>query len=470
MAHIQILDSRVANFQFNQFVDFAAKSLEAGQSKAIARADPGKASVLIQSRSVSAATADKVAKFLRSNEDQIANDNTRSFFFATVSKMFGGDDNIPKAVIKAMKLGDFGQGKPLTARRIMTVKAAIDDWKDANNLAPNAIPARFMDRVTHAKYDAVMTKNVEKDMRHTLITDRMASKMIHSSLKEMDARLPKAVKNELAEMLRIHGTGMPLKTAKIYSNFLVKTAVQDMFNAQTAKDIAEDMKGWREFTMGDERTKTLCSKLAQRQQTYIENVMRGKTTAKFLPDHPDVFAQFLGDSNRGNWNINGATINLEDVNNQQILEQFLNTVKNPKARQAISILCNQSSLSDIAAITMKYSISLDAQNAWNSGREPLHEIPGAEMIVSRNGERDGVALLSGNGDDLTLGYQISPDGKTATVTVGMEQNITPNGQAGYANKIGSVKIMQQITLDLSHDNPEVTNIQISQTFSNEIYD
>lgn len=40
--------------------------------------------------------------------------------------MFGGEANIPESVKKAMLLGDYGDGKPLTARRIMAVKDAID--------------------------------------------------------------------------------------------------------------------------------------------------------------------------------------------------------------------------------------------------------------------------------------------------------------------------------------------------------
>ena len=30
--------------------------------------------------------------------------------------MFGGEENIPKSVLDAMKLQDYGKGRPLTAR------------------------------------------------------------------------------------------------------------------------------------------------------------------------------------------------------------------------------------------------------------------------------------------------------------------------------------------------------------------
>ena len=40
--------------------------------------------------------------------------------------MFGGERNIPDSVKDAMLLKDYDRGKPLTARRILAVKAAID--------------------------------------------------------------------------------------------------------------------------------------------------------------------------------------------------------------------------------------------------------------------------------------------------------------------------------------------------------
>ena len=37
-----------------------------------------------------------------------------------VADMFGGENHIPDSVKVAMKLEDYGKGKPLTARRITT--------------------------------------------------------------------------------------------------------------------------------------------------------------------------------------------------------------------------------------------------------------------------------------------------------------------------------------------------------------
>ena len=54
------------------------------------------------------------------------NDQVRTLFRNMVADMFGGENNIPDVVKAAMKLDDYGKGKPLTARRIRAVFSAID--------------------------------------------------------------------------------------------------------------------------------------------------------------------------------------------------------------------------------------------------------------------------------------------------------------------------------------------------------
>ncbi len=72
---------------------------------------------------------DKVGGFaalFRSRANKEANNATRELFKSAVAEMFGGEDHIPERVRAAMKMNDYGKGRPLTARRIMAVKTAID--------------------------------------------------------------------------------------------------------------------------------------------------------------------------------------------------------------------------------------------------------------------------------------------------------------------------------------------------------
>ena len=117
------LDINGYNATFKAFADFAAKSIEAGEKKAIARADGTGG---LANRTIQPASGDWVGKIRRSNESRDANNITRGLFKQAILDMFGGEKNIPKSVLDAMRMQDFDKGKPLTARRIIAVKNAID--------------------------------------------------------------------------------------------------------------------------------------------------------------------------------------------------------------------------------------------------------------------------------------------------------------------------------------------------------
>ena len=118
------------NATFNSFVDFAMQKTDAGKGKAIARVS-GEANVNdagpLQGRTIKAAKGDWVGIGIgRLKSLKNANNVARDLFRKAVSDMFGGEDHIPESVRNAMKMEDYGKGKPLTARRIMAVNAAVE--------------------------------------------------------------------------------------------------------------------------------------------------------------------------------------------------------------------------------------------------------------------------------------------------------------------------------------------------------
>ena len=113
------------NAQFQQFVQFAETTIAAGKQKAIARVETSEVGG-IANRTIKPATGDWVGIGVgRLSSLKKANNTTRDAFLKAVSDMFGGQDHIPESVQAAMKMEDYGKGKPLTARRIMAVKEAI---------------------------------------------------------------------------------------------------------------------------------------------------------------------------------------------------------------------------------------------------------------------------------------------------------------------------------------------------------
>lgn len=110
--------------QYLQFVQFAQQQDNAIDSNEIARA--GAEGGLLGGRTIVAATGDGLRKLKRSNENRRENDAARALFRQSIVNMFGSEGNIPESVRQAMRLQDYGAGRPLTARRIMAVKAAMD--------------------------------------------------------------------------------------------------------------------------------------------------------------------------------------------------------------------------------------------------------------------------------------------------------------------------------------------------------
>ena len=112
--------------QFNAFVDFANKAIAGtvgtrGEDTVARIGAKG-----LGGRTITFATDDKVASMWRWQSSKDANDSVRDLFQRAVIEVFGGEDKIPDSVLDAMKLDDFGQGKPLTARRIIAVRNAIN--------------------------------------------------------------------------------------------------------------------------------------------------------------------------------------------------------------------------------------------------------------------------------------------------------------------------------------------------------
>ena len=133
---VQNIDrSSVAWANFNKFVDFTKR--EGVKNDTIARFEWKNASQ--HDFHLDRSATDKIHAFTRSEGAKEANNLVRTQFSNAVCKLFGikdgNVDKLPPEIKKAMVLGDYGSGKPLSARRIKAVSAAIENW--------DARPARF---------------------------------------------------------------------------------------------------------------------------------------------------------------------------------------------------------------------------------------------------------------------------------------------------------------------------------------
>jgi len=112
------------NRTFTAFVNFAQEHFDAGEKKAIANV----ATTNLGKRRIVASTTDGVglSGMFRTRWEEGANNATRDIFLKAVARMFGGKSKIPESVWDALNLQDYGRGQPLTARRILAVKRAVD--------------------------------------------------------------------------------------------------------------------------------------------------------------------------------------------------------------------------------------------------------------------------------------------------------------------------------------------------------
>ena len=116
------------NDAFKAFADFATQATKGstiaqvgGEKNTVVGAGP------LAGRTIVAKTGfDFVGNVGRRQASRDVNNDVRDLFKQAIADLFHGESNIPMSVLDAMKLADFGKGKPLTARRILAVKAAID--------------------------------------------------------------------------------------------------------------------------------------------------------------------------------------------------------------------------------------------------------------------------------------------------------------------------------------------------------
>ncbi len=329
-----------------------------------------------------------------------------------------------------MLLEDYGQGKPLTARRIMAVKQAIDTWKG--------------------------------DMLPLKINGAKATGMIADASRRLGVEALDPENAEFAAVcLKKYGSGLPAKTARTLANYIVKSAVTDGIDEEAVEKLAKDMKGWREFDFGDPRLGKLGAKFVQRQKNYLKDTL--PQSGNFLPNNPDVHSQLVGDANRGEWTICGTKFTLGS-DPKAILAKFLESVKDSNARKVLSTLLNQSSLADMQTLLVKGNALIGDAKAARLQEEALYKIASGEMFVSRDTQHNGGVGISTD-ENVHYDLDISKDGKTATVTVSVDKNLNTIGARYDDYNIGTATISQRITVDLTKAMPEVTDVTFAQTFS-----
>ena len=217
------IDTNGYNSVFKNFVLFAQQRVDANKAKSVVTATITRPLEGRAIMTIGTSKTDSVHKWTRGVDEWNANDNTRALFRKAVVDMFGNEARIPESVKKAMLLSDYGQGKPLTARRILAVKAAVDAHLSA---PPDTLDVEVGGKtVTFEKwhYERLVAKMPESErprglagraelaaMLRTTLTDRIENGLaiLRDVRAGLETRHPASAANVADLTLALHAIGL----------------------------------------------------------------------------------------------------------------------------------------------------------------------------------------------------------------------------------------------------------------------
>jgi len=345
--------------------------------------------------------------------------------------------------------------------------------------SPKELPVKFSWTAT-VGVDGAVTQTpftIEKPVGNISRAD--AKKTINDAVKNCGVNLTNDQIALATDLYAQHAKGLLPKNASVFANYLVSRMVSPLgMNGEDAEslaaNLAKDIKDWDDFDLGDPRLADVGKAVAEiannhvkekinDENWFMENPGYQDLEKNGAPRPSDIASQFWSDVPSGGWNINGTEIkfssdlSVSKVSSQKVIDQFNKAVdgsienaeRRSVVKKVLTTLLHQGNFSELEFLSRKQS--------------QLSGIKGSELFVSKdmNGG-DWFAILSGS--QKSMGLEISKDGKTATVTVSIAKNITCDGSMSDAGKIGVALWAQKMTVDLTKDIPEVTNVTFSQQF------
>ena len=417
------------NIQFEKFVQFAKQSMDTGQTKAIARAGGADVNSSLALRSITASTTDKAFALSRSRADKAENDVARDLFRQSVIDMFGSEDKIPKSVLKAMQLKDYGSGKPLTARRIIAVKHAIEQ-----SLNP-------MQKMTSSVAKAAVTDAAQ----HTQLSD---------------AQIKTATK-----LVAKYGKGLSETSVRLLANFTAKVVTLPEITSaknieETVKKFAQDMSKWRNCVVGDSRLAAVDQKMASIAQEKLDKKL-GKPQ-DFNPPAGAYRTFFQSESAHAKYVINGATYGTQD----QVLDAFTRLFRgDQKGGQAVSCFLCQTQTKGTLLNELTTDMGLPTIRDEFSKSGAGKPLPGMEILVSSDPADKVYKMPKTHAKETTFTLNVTGDGSRATVLVETKGDIVValnTAKEKAREPIGTFTWQQEFVFDLTGDQPKIVSAHIGQ--------
>lgn len=432
--------------QFEQFVSFAKLAMAEGKTKAVARQSLEAEGKKPEIRPIVSTATDRAFAMRRTSIDKTANNATRDLFKAAIAEMYGGEKNIPKAVKAAMLTKDYGAGKPLTARRIMAVKAAIDRSQE---------PA--IAKITLAKAQELVAGAVE------YVSDLVAKLPKKGAMPEVD--LLEEEKRAAARLLVKYGRNMTETGLKLLANNIVAIFATKIDAPETAtKNAAADIRKFRNFFAGDTRMKEVDAKLLEYSRHLLSEQMGEEKSDMY--DKDGVFESFAKDANRADFNICGKTFAKNGHPNDPLapVKEFNAKIKGERKRMALStFLCQVvGSLNTSLDRNVPFPVTPGFQKDF-----VFNKLKGGEMIVSAEvGDMSVYMCGRLKTDDIIYTLDAAKDGKSAKITVTSRGGVVLALSAAddYAQyPTGRFEQTFEFDFDLAGKEPELKDVRFAQS-------
>jgi len=320
--------------------------------------------------------------------------------------------------------------------------------------SPEKLPVRFSWTATIdvdgnvTATPMVVEKPVEMDAK-------TAKAMVVERAKALGANLTGAQRDQAVSLLRAHGTNMFDKNAKLFAGFLVqlvRTRGTPEKNAQIAADTAKSIREWRDFGFGNSSNVEFRKAAGEYASNTIRKFMQPGQAGKFTDNVHDTMIQ---DAKRAVYTFNGTTYSHRPMD--EVISAFKALVPDPKKQKALSTYLNQLCFE---------STMLPSNHAPYDTGVDANKIPGADMLANRDFTTGlyHFVILGTTGHDLFHDLQVSPDGKTATITQTISADLASSSVVGMKEAhFGKVTLTQRLVIDLEPEIPVVTDFQLAQT-------
>jgi len=435
------------NAQFKQFVQFAEQQSNPAKSEAIARVTGSRDA--LAGRAISASNTDRVHHwnnfFRRSSTDATENNDTRALFREAVFSMFGGKANVPDSVKTAMRLEDYDQGKPLTARRIIAVRDAI--LQAADGVKAGAVARQKAESLVNdaiANFDKELAAKKDGQM---LLGDGLRSKIIDAVAK--------------------YGAGLTDKCQRILANYLVPT----MFSRrggegdqveEMAAFLADNLRNVRDFKPGEDyRLAELDKQVKEYLQDSIAYGQKPVRAGHY--DEDGLFDAFKTDARKTEFTINGQHFARAKENAGPIADKFKETIVNPQHRKAISTVLNRGLRTIIANSQTREELP-PTKNFRNLN---LSGVKGFELLLTvpqDNPFTHAKGIVSRYLPELTLSVVGNKAKVTCNVRGDLEFNCTFASPKWLEMHMGKIANSIECEFDLSDPNNAVlTSVHFGQS-------